>query len=181
MGGVSFSNLYGSEKDDFGPGRSGSTGFLAGVMLDIPLGIVSIRPEVFYVQKGVQFSDATRAAEFSLDYVEIPVLVVVGIPVGSLKVEFFAGPQISFQTKCDVTGGSTGSPEETLPCDDPNIGLEIESKDFGVIFGGGVAVGNFMAQVALDYSLTTLDAEVDPFDIKNQAIYGLVAWMFRLN
>lgn len=181
IGGVSFSNLTGSEADDFGPGRSGSTGFLAGVMLDFPLGVVSIRPEVFYVQKGVKFSDQTFAAEFSVDYIEIPVLLVFGIPVGSLKVEFFGGPQIAFQTKCEVTGAATGDPEETLPCDDPNIAFESVTTDYGVIIGGGVVVGSFMAQVALDYSLQTLDADPDPWDIRNQAIYVVVGWMFRLN
>ena len=181
IGGVSFSNISGSEKDDFLPGRSGSTGFLIGAMFDFPLGVVSIRPEAFYVQKGAKFSDDTFAAEFSLDYIEIPVLLVVGIPVGSIKVEFFGGPQVAFQTKCDGTGAATGDPVETLPCDDPSIGIENATTDYGVIVGGGVAVGSFLAQVALDYSLTTLDADPDPWDIRNQAIYVLVGWMFRLN
>ena len=180
IGGVSFANLNGSDKDNLFPGiaRSGRTGFLVGAMLDVPLGIVSIRPEAFYVQKGVRFSDSTGEVGFNLDYIEIPVLVVVGIPAGSIKVEFFAGPQVSFQTKCDVNSTPAGEPTVTIPCSDL---LEIESTDFGIIVGGGVAISNFMAQVALDYSLSTLDAEADPFDIKNQAIYALIGWMFRLN
>ena len=181
IGGVSFANIYGSEKDDFAPGRDGRTGFLAGAMLDFPLGIISIRPEVFYVQKGAQFSDQTFAAEFNLDYIEIPVLLAVGIPAGGVKIEFFAGPQVAFRIKCDISSTETGGTEQSLPCDDAINGAELETTDFGVIVGGGVAIGNFMAQVALDYSLTPVDAEIDPFDIKNKAIYVLLGWMFRLN
>ncbi len=181
IGGVSFANIYGSEKDDFAPGRDGRTGFLAGAMLDIPLGIISIRPEVFYVQKGAQFSDQTFAAEFNLDYIEIPVLLAVGIPAGGVKIEFFAGPQVAFRIKCDISSTETGGTEQSLPCDDAINGAELETTDFGVMVGGGVAISNFMAQVALDYSLTPVDAEIDPFDIKNKAIYVLLGWMFRLN
>ncbi len=181
MGGVSFADIYGSEKDAFAPGRDGRTGFLAGAMLDFPLGIVSIRPEVLYVQKGAQFSDATFAAEFNLDYIEIPLLLVVGIPAGGLKVELFAGPQIAFRTTCDISSTETGGTEQSLPCDDANIGAELETTDFGVMVGGGLAISNFMVQVALDYSLLPVDAETDPFDIKNKAIYVLLGWMFRLN
>lgn len=188
FGGVSFSNLHGSEKDALfiGASRSGRTGFLAGAMLDIPLGIVSIRPEAFYVQKGVRYSDSSGEIAFNLDYIEIPLLFVVGIPTGgNVKPEFFAGPQVSFRTKCDVKGSVTGGPSATVSCADFFTALgstdELESTDFGVLLGGGVAVGNFMAQVAFDYSLATLDAETDPFDIKNQAIYAMVGWMFRLN
>ncbi len=58
---------------------------------------------------------------------------------------------------------------------------EVSTTDYGIIVGGGVAAGGFIAQVAFDYSLKTLDAEDDPFDIKNKAFYVLVGWMFRLN
>lgn len=177
IGGVSFANLHGADIDIPGLSRSGRTGFLAGAMLDIPLGAVSIRPEVFYVQKGVRFSDSSGEAGFNLDYIEIPVLLVVGIPAGGLKVEFFAGPQVAFQAKCSVVATPTGGSSSSVDCPSDLI----ESTDFGIVFGGGVAVGSFMAQVALDYSLTTLDAETDPDDIKNQAFYILVGWMFRLN
>lgn len=177
FGGVSFANSHGADKDILGLSRSGRTGFLAGAMLDIPLGAVSIRPEVFYVQKGVRFSDSSGEVGFNLDYIEVPVLVVFGIPAGGLKVELFAGPQISFRAKCAIVATPTGGSTASIDCPSDII----KSTDFGILFGGGVAVGGFMAQVALDYGLTTLDAETDPDDIKNQAIYILVGWMFRLN
>ena len=178
IGGVSFANIHAADKDILGLSRSGRTAFLVGAMLDLSLGVVSIRPEVFYVQKGIRFSDSSGEVGFNLDYIEIPVLLVVGIQTaGNIKPEFFAGPQVSFQAKCSITATPTGGSSASIDC--PS-GI-IESTDFGILFGGGVAIGNFMAQVALDYSLTTLDAETDPDDIKNQAIYALVGWMFRLD
>ena len=132
--------------------------------------------------RHVRFSDSSGEVGFNLDYIEIPVLLVVGIPAGGLKIEFFAGPQVAFRTKCDIIATPTGGSTVTVACDDPLLGgVEVESTDFGILVGGGVAVGGFMAQVALDYGLTTLDAETDPDDVKNQAIYALIGWMFRLN
>ena len=112
-----------------------------------------------------------------LDYIEIPALVVFGIPAGSIKVEFFAGPQVSFQAKCALTATPTG--ESTFSEDCPSD--IIKSTDFGILAGAGVVVGSFMAQAAIDYGLTTIDAEDDPDDIRNQAFYVLLGWMFRLN
>ena len=181
IGGVSSANFHGADKDVLGLNRGSRTGFLVGGMVDIPLGMVSIRPEVFYVQKGVRFSDSSGEVGFNLDYIEIPVLLVVGIPAGGLKIEFFAGPQVAFRTKCDIIATPTGGSTVTVACDDPLLGgADVESTDFGILAGAGVAVGGFMAQVAIDYGLTTLDAETDPDDVKNQAIYALVGWMFRL-
>lgn len=176
IGGISLANLSGADKDIPGLSRSGRTGFLIGGMIDFPLGVVSIRPEVFYVQKGVRYSDSSGELGLNLEYIEIPVLVVVGIPAGSIKVEFFAGPQVSFQAKCTGTFTPTGGSSASTDCPSDVF----TSTDFGILFGGGVAVGSFMAQAALDYSFTTLDAEDDPDDIRNQAIYVLVGWMFRL-
>ena len=179
IGGVSFADFHGEDKDALGPNTSGRTGFIVGAVLDIPLGAVSIRPEVLYVQKGAKAKES-GVGEFGLnmDYIEIPVLVVVGINTGgNIKPEFFAGPQVSFQTKCEFTFALDGLPD--IPSQDCESD-EVSTTDYGIIVGGGVAVGGFMAQVVLDYSLKTIDAE-DLFDIKNQAIYVLLGWMFRLN
>ena len=177
IGGVSLANFSGSDNNIAGLNRSGRTGFLVGGMVDFPLGAVSIRPEVFYVQKGVRYSDSSGEVGLDLDYIEIPALVVFGIPAGSIKVEFFAGPQVSFQAKCALTATPTG--ESTFSEDCPSD--IIKSTDFGILAGAGVVVGSFMAQAAIDYGLTTIDAEDDPDDIRNQAIYVLLGWMFRLN
>ncbi|HDH03611.1 MAG TPA: PorT family protein [Actinobacteria bacterium] len=177
IGGISLANFSGADKDVPGLSRSGRTGFLVGGMVDIPLGAVSIRPEVFYVQKGARYSDSGGESGLDVDYIEIPALVVFGIPAGGIKVELFAGPQISFQAKCSLTATPTGGSTAGQDCPSDII----KGTDFGILFGGGVAVGSFMAQVAIDYGLTTIDAEADPDDIRNQAIYVLVGWMFRLN
>ena len=180
IGGVSFANFHGADSDILGESPSSRTGFLVGAMLDIPLGAVSIRPEAFYVQKGANAKESgVGEAGLNMDYIEIPVLVVVGINTGgSVKPEFFAGPQVSFQVKCEFTASLEGFPE--IPSQDCESD-EVSTTDYGIIVGGGVAVGGFIAQVVFDYSLKTLDAEDDPFDIKNKAFYVLVGWMFRLN
>lgn len=178
VGGVSIADLHGSEKDVLFPGTNRGTrsGFVGGAFLDLGLGnILSIRPEVLYVQKGVKFTNSGGELKFKLDYVEIPVLLVFGIPTpGIVRPEIFVGPQVAFQTKCDVEGVFTG------PCDDPAIDLATESTDFGILFGASVRISSFMITGAFDYGLVTLDTDVDPFDIQTQAFYIMAGWMFSL-
>jgi len=182
LGGVSFANFHGSDKDILGLSRSGRTGFLVGVMLDIPLGAVSIRPEAFYVQKGVRYSDSSGEVGFNFDYIQLPVLLVVGIPTGGLRIELFGGPQVAFQTKCELPVTPTGGSTITVECDDPILQAGNPQKtDFGILVGGGVVVGSFMAQAAFDYGLRSIGGTDNAPDVKNQAFYILVGWMFRLN
>jgi hypothetical protein len=81
-----------------------TTGFFAAVGTSFPLSeTVSLSPFVGYVQKGAKFeSDDT---EGSYDYIEVPVLLEVAIPVGGNKsLGLSAGPAIGFQIKCDEDG-----------------------------------------------------------------------------
>jgi hypothetical protein len=64
---------------------------------------VSVSPFLGYVQKGASF-DGQDYSSASYDYIEIPVLFGVGVPVGERNLRLSAGPQIAFQIKCDEDG-----------------------------------------------------------------------------
>jgi len=179
LAGATFAKLGGSDVPD---GIENKVGFMGGGFVDIGLGgIISVRPEVAYVQKGAKQSDAGDELKLKLDYIEVPVLLVVSVPTGGgmVKPEFFAGPAIAFKASCKFTGTSGGQ-SATANCDDPGVDSPIKSTDFGVMFGAGVAVRNFMASVRYDLGLTKIDDSTDPGNIKNRAFMILVGWAFPL-
>lgn len=107
------------------PGRlSAHSGFAFGV------GVASQKPigfglEGLYAQRGFNSSIAGSSQRFS--YVDVPVYLKVTIPTPTVAPFLYAGPQGSFELKCDGGGGAcpSGQPKTT----------------FAAIAGGGVKVG----------------------------------------
>ncbi len=117
---------------------------------------VAVSPYLGYVQKGAQFFDGEFDASY--DYIEIPVLVSVGFPVGeSAMGSVFAGPQVGFQINCD---------EDGFDCSEFDTH---ESTEIGAMFGAGIRLpagesGAFSIGLGADIGLTDLfDTGVDSF------------------
>ena len=180
VAGLSLANFHGSDIDIPGLSRGNRTGVALGAFLDFPLGgIIGARPGLLYAEKGARFTDPSTGdkAGFNLDYLEIPALLVVAVPTsGSLSPEFFGGPTFAFRIKCAITFSASGGPSGSADC--PS-GSGINSTDFTLLVGAGVRFKSFVAQLAFDFGLSSLDETSD--DIKNQAFYALVGWMFKLN
>jgi hypothetical protein len=68
-----------------------------GVVFNARLGdIISLRPEVLFVQRGYQLEVAGKTSTTRLSYAEIPLNVVGCIPAGPGKVEISAGPAAGY-------------------------------------------------------------------------------------
>jgi hypothetical protein len=172
---VTFAKFGGSDAAS-GSGNESKVGFMGGGFVDIGVGgIVSIRPEVAYVQKGAKASSGGAEIKFKLDYIEVPVLLTVSVPTGGgiVRPELFAGPAVGFRARCREANASTSA-----SCAD--LGVETKSTDFGLMFGAGVAIRSFMASVRYDLGLIKIDDSADPEDIKNRALLILVGWAFPL-
>lgn len=116
-------------------------GFAAGISLHRPLSSVfSIQPEVLFVQKGGEDDDPDLGlAEFTLNYVDIPVHFRVDIPLdGNARPFVTAAPFVGYL----VSASDTDTDE------DPKDFL----KDFnyGLVIGGGVEFGRLSVQVGYD-------------------------------
>lgn len=153
------------------------TGLVAGAFAQIGLGdVFAVRPEALYSSKGGSVSDEGVDADISLDYIEIPVLLVARIPTsGALRPNLFAGPVISFEASCEVSGSADGITVsgdcEEIDEEDP---LLTKSTDFGVAFGGGLELDTGGAVLLLDgrYTLGLSDIndiESAPESLKNRA------------
>lgn len=146
-----------------------TTRFFAAVGTRLAVGDqLAVVPSLAYVQKGTEFDDGTKG---SYDYIQIPVLLSLTVPVGATtSLEFGAGPQVGLQVTCD---------EDGFDCSDYD---NHEGTEFGLV---GMAAVNFpitdrstlSVGGGVDYGLSTLFDELE----YHTRTYSLsVSWSIRV-
>jgi len=188
-GGLNIANIGGSEADslafllfDADVPKKSNAGFVAGAFAEFMIGnMFAIQPEVLYSKKGVKFEESGAEVKIKVDYIEIPVLLKINIPIEGSKVHpnVYAGPAVAIKSSCKLSG-SAASVSVDVDCEGQDIvdltGFEIlvKSTDFGLVFGGGVSFDVGGADVGVDVrytlGLSTIDDDPDPYDFKNQVI-----------
>lgn len=123
-GGVSVATASVSIDETFD--KSNRTGFAGGVFLNYDAGLLGLQVGAEYTQKGVDLDIGGTLNEFSLQYLEIPAVVKLGVPLGLLKPSVFGGVGLGFKTGCDVSG---------VDCGD-----DVKGTEFSGIAGADVAV-----------------------------------------
>lgn len=125
-----------------------------------------------YAQKGATSTADGTDITFKLDYIEIPVLLSLGIPTtGSVSPRFYLGPAFSVEAGCEVEGTEQGV---TVTVDCGDFGAPVKSIDIGAMGGAGLSfVTGANLSVTLDVlynlGLSTIDDTSDPDDVKNRA------------
>jgi len=181
QGGLSLATVGGSDLDDLDAGYRKGIGL--GVFLELPVSdLLSIQPEILYLQKGTQESEQDVDYTFALDYVEIPVLLRINIPVeGTVAPYFLVGPALGFKAGCEVSG-EDDEVELNVDCDEAEI--EIKSLDLGAVIGAGLSFeagpGDFHLGARYNYGLTILDDSGEDDDIKSRAFSFLVGYSFPM-
>lgn len=135
-------------------------GAAAGVFLRIrPERLVSLQPELLYVQKGYEVTGPT----LHLSYVEMPVLIRVDLrdhDASGIRPFLFGGPAPAFLTSCTVFGNSVSGPFRDS-CGESSVtstGDDTSSYDLGVVVGGGIALDRFAAELRHTHSLVDVGA-----------------------
>ncbi len=113
--------------------KSNRTGFAGGVFLNYDAAILGLQLGAEYTQKGVDLDIGGAIHNLSLDYLEIPAVVKLGLPLGVLKPSVFGGVGLGFKTSCDDDGVDCGN--------------EFKSTDFSGIAGADVAI--YLSSVSL--------------------------------
>jgi hypothetical protein len=162
VAGPTFSTISSSEFDDTGS----KTGFFAAVGTSFPLTeTVSFNPYVGYVKKGTTFDDGD--SEESFDYIEIPLLLNVGFPLGETSsLGLSAGPAIGFQISCDEDGFDCSEYEDH------------KGTEFSFMGTAGVSfqtspTGRFTVGAAYDLGLTNI---YEDLDYKTRTIFLFLAY-----
>jgi|GEM_PF-1966478 len=121
QGGLTQSNFYGTDvgASDWRPG------FNAGAFLTWQVNpFIALQPEVNWNVQGAKNSTTLLTGQpdrFRLDYINIPVLLKVGLPLERIQPRLVAGPVLSILADAEINGATR---------DD-----DINDVDFGAIFG----------------------------------------------
>ena len=128
-----------------------SPGFAIGLSLDFRMNpLISVQPEVLYVQKGGRERVSSLDTEFdlTLDYVEIPILTQIHLPtLGAVHPHFYVGPYASFLLEnfanIELPESNQFTPDQFVE--------QVSNNDFGAVLGVGTD---------LDFTFNTMTAEI---------------------
>jgi hypothetical protein len=140
--------------------------------------LFAIQPEANYTMKGATdeqtFNGETAELTLSLDYIEIPILFKVLIPIENspIRPSVFVGPYVGFNSTAKAKLEYMGQSVE----DDIE---DIKSTEFGLVFGAGLGFPVGQNELGVDFryelGLTTLDDSAENADIKN-SVFNINAY-----
>ncbi|HYG38481.1 MAG TPA: porin family protein [Cytophagales bacterium] len=162
--GITIANL--AFDDDFDSQKSliGFTGGLGFNFALTPDEFLSLQPEVLYVQKGAAAEPAGVDFKYTLNYLEVPVLVKIGFGSDVVKAYVNLGPSVSYLLNSKLKGDNFSFAQE---------GDDEKRLDFGANFGGGIGFAlGAASSIFLDARYNAGLADVfDGQKSKNQVFY----------
>ncbi len=140
-------------------------GFMGGIFLAFNFGkVVTIQWEALYTMKGANYValDDSYTDKLYSDYIEVPLLLKIKIPLPVIQPFVFAGPTVGFKLNEKLMSNG-----EEIPLTEALL----KNNDYGAIFGAGLNLGrNFMLDVryslGMQKVIATFEGEVQP-DFKN--------------
>jgi hypothetical protein len=183
-GGLNVSNLSVDAPEDPDFAFDSQTDFLVGAFAQFGIGnTFAIQPEVFYSQNGAKTKNADPSIKLNLNYIRVPLLLMARLSSRESPMYpiLYAGPQVAFETRCQVTG-EQGGVSVSFDCDSPELddALQTKTTDFGLVFGGGLEILYSRLTVQLDarynLGLTNLNdsEDADEVSVKSRG------WSFML-
>lgn len=157
--GANFSSLLGKDLNSVGSVNADRLGFVGGGYLELNLGnSFAIRPEVLYEQKGAAISGSTTTTE--LDYIEIPVLLKIGLGTPVLNPSILVGPSFDWNTLAKDGNGNISN---------------VNSSDVGLVAGLQIDMSKFL--ISGRYELG-LDNVANKTNVQNGTLTFLVGYSF---
>jgi len=141
---------------------SNRTGFVGGIFLDFGGGDSALGFQIGaqYAEKGAELDIDDTGRDLSLDYLEVPAVVKLGLPLRAIKPSIFGGVGLGFNTSCEQ--------ENDGDCDD-----EVTSTEFAGILGTDVVfyLGglNLFVDGRFHFGLNDISDSVDFDELKNRA------------
>ncbi len=158
--GANFSNFIGSDVANVGNDLSSKLGFVGGGYLSLNFGnSFAIRPEVLYEQKGTAITGTTTSDE--LDYIEVPVLLKLGLGTPMFNPSILLGPSFSWNLLAKDAQGDTIS--------------NINSSDIGVVGGVEIDIDKFLVSGRYELGLQNIQQNTK---VQNGTITLLVGYSF---
>jgi len=160
-GGANIANVNGNFTDAIADWKS-TVGFCGGIFLELNFGrVLTIQPEVLYTMKG---ADA-GTGKLKFDYLEIPILLKLRIPTGSLHPFVFAGPAFGFNLKAVLDGVEVN---------------DMPTADYSAVLGGGLQLGRSI-HIDVRYTMGLQKLEIpdlETIDLKNGVLSATIGLAF---
>src|SRR5262245_8756650 len=176
-GGIAFSTL--SVKSPSGQNRDEGnvTGFAVGGFARFSPGKLGVQTAVNFVRKGASVvtpNAPTDAMDLQLDYLEVPLLLVVPVTGGrSASASVYGGPALALETSCH--GVMTGVPSrDHFNCNDPNFDVfDRRQADIGASAGAAIQLpmggGASVAQLRYTFGFVNLNKEINGDKVRNRS------------
>ncbi len=177
-GGGNMANVNGSFASDLGDWKN-TIGFCAGIFVELNLGnVLTIQPEVLYTLKGAKAEgvvvDVPASEKLSFDYIEIPLLLKLRVPAGSIHPFIFAGPAIGFNLSSKLEY-ALGDEEGAEPIEN------FKKVDYSAIFGAGLQLGgslHFDVRYTMGLQKLIQVPDLEAFDLKNGVLSATIGLAF---
>jgi len=133
---------------------------------------IGVQPELMFTMKGSkaegEIMGESYTSKLNLNYIEIPILAKLTIPLGSVRPYVVAGPEFAFNMTATVSSEYAGQ-DTTVDIEDASV------VDFGMMFGGGVAfeLGPGFLSLEAKYDMGFLpiaDEEEDAYNAYNNCL-----------
>lgn len=135
---------------------------------------LSIQPEALYLRKGYDDMVDGSGHVFEVDYLQLPVLLQVDVPLKPrLAARVFGGPALGLETNCAFEGTPAMACNEFIDFGEMVV---TRSADFGLVLGAGVDVATARVVLTLDgrYDFGLTDIVDGPGELRNRS-WGLLA------
>lgn len=136
-GGVAVSRFQSTGDSPF-DGRFISTAF--GGHARFHFGRIALQPELQMVSRGATASESAVEERMRLEYMELPLMLVLPIRVGAFEPYAFGGPMISLETRCRSIIEENDL-KTNFDCDDASTANSFERSiiDYGASAGAGIS------------------------------------------
>lgn len=173
-GGLTFANAvvgdeggFIGEETDENPLKIGIT---AGLMMEMPMGPLSIGAEVLYTQKGEKYAWGDDTVTVALDYIEVPVMAKLSLlPM----IKFYGGVSFGFLTTAKVKFDIEG-----FDLEDQDIKEHLNSTEMGAIFGAQVKISKLVLDARYNHGLTDIVKDNEGDAVNLRTLSATVGFMF---
>lgn len=178
-GGVAVSNFEATGIQPF-DGRFVSTAF--GAHARFGFGRFALQPELSMVSRGATASESAIEERMRMDYMELPVMIVVPFAIGSFEPYAFGGPMVSLETRCRSIIEEDNL-KTNFDCDQGAAGNSFDRNtvDFGASAGAGVShrLGNGRVLIEGRYTWglrDIYDGAAEGVEVRNRSIVFSVGY-----
>ena len=179
-----------SVDNDEGFGYASRVGPAAGISVRLPLGPVSLQPELFHFSKGsvvrraVGFDNRIVETSIEIRYVEVPLLIQIPITsAGAVTPYVLTGVAFAFETGC-VSSSEINGQDMGQDCGFSMVEHVRDRKcfDYSGVFGAGLRIAAGPGAIPLEgrytYGLRDVDDAIDGSTTRNRSAAVLAGYSF---